>query len=60
MPTKLKNEKGKMFAEKKHDRTKGSNGGKSKDIGEEEIRKAQGEVEEDAMDNCAAGDQTDR
>ena len=49
-----------MFAEKKHDRKKGSNGGKSKDIGEEEIRKAQGEVEEDAMDNFAAGDQTDR
>ena len=49
-----------MFAEKKHDKTKGSIGGKGKDIGEEEIRKAQGEVEEDAMDNFAAGDQTDR
>ena len=49
-----------MFAEKKHDRTKGRNGRKGADIGEEEIRKAQGEVEEDAMDNFAAGDQTDR
>ena len=52
-----------MIAEKKHDRTKGSNERASKDTGEEEIKKAQKEEEEeekDAMDNCAAGDQTDR
>ena len=63
MPTKVKIEKGKMIAEKKHDRTKGSNERASKDTGEEEIKKAQKEVEEeekDAMDNCATGDQIDR
>ena len=58
--SKVKIEKGKMVAEIKHDRTKGSNKRASKDTGEEEIKKAQGEEEKDAMDNCAAGDQIDR
>ena len=63
VPSKVKMEKGEMIAEKKHDKTKGSNGRESKDIGEKEIKKAQKEEEEeekDAMDNCAAGDQIDR
>ena len=49
-----------MVAEIKHDRTKESNKRASKDTGEEEIKKAQGEEEKDAMDNCATGDQVDR
>ena len=63
VPSKVKIEKGKMIAEKKHDKTKGNNGRESKDIGGKEIKKAQKEEEEeekDAMVNCATGDQIDR